>query len=379
MSEAHPNSLLSRISRVRGETQGSISVMTDCPADAPPKKMTVRTPSEEDAPRWDEFVQEHPAGSPFHLQAWRRTIEESFGYRPMYLLAEERDQICGVLPLFYVKNVLVKSALISSPFAVYGGILADSAEAAHALRAAAEKLGRDLGVQHIEFRNAHLEQCVGESNITGYVNFTQQLGFDSEAILQSIPRKTRAMVRKALKLGFKARVTRDLEAFEALYSKNLRRLGTPSFPHKYFVALLKHFGSSVYIHEFELDGQVVSAVLTFCFRDQILPYYGASDLKFNSSAPNNFMYFNLMQWGGLNGYRIYDFGRSRRHSGSYEFKAHWGMEERTLPYEMVLVRRKDLPNFSPANPKYQLAMRIWQRLPLAVTRAVGPSLLKLVP
>jgi FemAB-related protein (PEP-CTERM system-associated) len=354
-------------------------VMTDCPADAPSRRVTVRTLAEGDAPQWDEFVQEHPAGSPFHLQAWRRTIEESFGYHPMYLLAEEGDKIRGVLPLFYVKNVLVKSALISSPFAVYGGILADSREAALALRNAAEKLGRDLGVQHIEFRNAHLEQCVGESNISGYVNFVQQIGPDTEAILEAIPRKTRAMVRKALKLGFKARVTRDLDAFEALYSKNLRRLGTPSFPHKYFGSLLKHFGSSVFIHEFELDGQVVSAVLTFCFRDQILPYYGASDLKFNSSAPNNFMYFNLMQWGGLNGYRVYDFGRSRRHSGSYEFKAHWGMVERTLPYEMVLVRRKNLPNFSPANPKYQLAMRIWQKLPLAVTRAVGPSLLKLVP
>jgi len=353
--------------------------MTDSPGDTPPRRIAVRRLSEEDAARWDGFVREHPAGSPFHLQAWRRTIEESFGYRPMYLLAEEGDKVRGVLPLFYVKNVLVKRALISTPFAVYGGILADSAQAAHALRNAAEELGRDLGVQHIEFRNAHLEQCVGEPNINGYVSFTQQIGPDQDAILEAIPRKTRAMVRKALKLGFNAQVTRDLGAFETLYSKNLRRLGTPCFPHKYFEALLRHFGPSVFIHEYELDGKVVSAVLTFSFRDQILPYYGASDLKFNSSAPNNFMYFNLMQWGGLNGYRIYDFGRSRRHSGSYEFKAHWGMVERTLPYEMVLVRRKELPNFSPANPKYQLAIRIWQKLPLAVTRAVGPSFLKLVP
>ena len=143
--------------------------------------------------------------------------------------------------------------------------------------------------------------------------------------------------------------------------------------------MLKHFGPSVDVRECELEGKIISAVLTFYFRDQILPYYGASEMKFNSLAPNNFMYFDLMRWGGQNGYRVYDFGRSRRHSGSYEFKAHWGMMERNLPYEMVLVRRKELPNFTPSNPKYQLAMRVWQKLPLAITRAVGPSLLRLVP
>jgi FemAB-related protein (PEP-CTERM system-associated) len=297
----------------------------------------------------------------------------------MYLLAEDGEKIRGVLPMFYVKNILVKSALISSPFAVYGGILADSADAARSLRSAAERLGRDLGVQHIEFRNSQLEQCVGEPNINGYVSFTQKIGPDQEAILEAIPRKTRAIVRKALKLGFATRVTRDLGTFEALYSQNLRRLGTPCFPHKYFESLLKHFGSSVDIRECELAGNVVSAVLTFYFRDQILPYYGASDPNFNSSGPNNFMYFDHMRWGGQNGYQVYDFGRSRRHSGSYEFKAHWGMVERNLPYEMVLVRRKALPNFSPSNPKYQLAMSVWQKLPLAITRALGPSLLRLVP
>ena len=189
--------------------------MTTEPAIASPKEIVVRSSSEEDGSRWDEFVKEHPTGSPFHMQAWRKTIEESFEYRPMYLLAEEGDKVRGVLPLFYIKNILVKSALISSPFAVYGGILADSAEAASSLRSAAEGLGRNLGVQHIEFRNAHVEQCIGEPNMNGYVGFTQQIGSDQEAILDAIPRKTRYMVRKALKLGINTRVTRDLGAFRS--------------------------------------------------------------------------------------------------------------------------------------------------------------------
>jgi hypothetical protein len=120
--------------------------------------------------------------------------------------------------------------------------------------------------------------------------------------------------------------------------------------------------------------------MTFYFRDQVMPYYGASDPEFNAAAPNNFMYYDLMRWGGKNGYRVFDFGRSKKSgSGSYDFKAHWGMLERELPYEILLVKRKELPNFSPNNPRFNLAIRIWQHLPLAVTRRLGPYFVRLVP
>jgi lipid II:glycine glycyltransferase (peptidoglycan interpeptide bridge formation enzyme) len=134
------------------------------------------------------------------------------------------------------------------------------------------------------------------------------------------------------------------------------------------------------IREYRLEGRLVAAVLSFYFRDQVLPYYGASDPSYNSFSPNNFMYFDLMRRAGSTGFRVFDFGRSKKNqSGSYDFKAHWGMEERPLPYEMILVKRKTLPNFSPANPAYQVPIRIWQHVPLPVTRALGPSLIRLVP
>jgi hypothetical protein len=133
------------------------------------------------------------------------------------------------------------------------------------------------------------------------------------------------------------------------------------------------------IREVKLDGKSIAAVLTFYFRDQVLPYYGASDPQFNAAQPNNFMYFDLMRWGGGNGYRIFDFGRSKRVKGSYDFKAHWGMVERELPYEVMLIERKELPNFTPVNPLFRLPILCWQRLPLAITRALGPWLVRFVP
>lgn len=329
---------------------------------------------------WDRFVLQHPYGSPFHLIAWKKSIEQTFGYRPLYLVASAGDCIRGVLPLFLVKNLLMGKVLISSPFAVYGGILADSDETRDALLEQVKELGESLGVQHIELRNAHEGQCCGLPRLNRYVTFTQEIGPDEEVILEAIPRKTRYMVRKSLKGSLVSRrQTREFGAFEDLYTRSLRRLGTPAFPRRHFAALLEHFAGMIDVREVLLDGAVVAAVMSFYFRDQILPYYGASDPAYNTAAPNNYMYFDLMRWGGQNGYRSFDFGRSKRIRGSYDFKSHWGMVERELPYEMLLVRRKELPNYSPTNPVFKLPMKCWQQLPLAVTRIAGPVFLRMVP
>jgi FemAB-related protein (PEP-CTERM system-associated) len=313
--------------------------------------------------------------------AWKKSIEETFGYRPVYLIALEADQVRGVLPLFFVENLLLKRALISSPFAVYGGVLADSQVVRDALRDYVKQVSESLGVEYVELRNAYPEQCLGFAKVSRYVTFTQEIGPDEKVVLDAIPRKTRAAVRKALKEPFSVRTqASDFAAFEGLYSKSLRRLGTPSFPSKHFARLLENFKDQVNIREIVLEGRTVAAVLSFYFRDQVLPYYGASDPAFNAVAPNNYLYYDLMRWGGQNGYRLFDFGRSKKEgSGSYDFKAHWGMVERELPYEILLVKRRQLPNYSPNNPRFNLAIRVWQHLPLAVTRWLGPHFNRLLP
>lgn len=336
---------------------------------------------EHHAKAWDDFVFQHEHGSPFHLNAWRRSIEQTFPYRSIYLMAMEGTRVRGVLPLFLVKNILLGRVLLSVPFGVYGGMLAETPEAKKLLRQEVIRLGQAFKVQYVELRNANTQQCLGFSRINRYVTFTQEVGSSEDAILESIPRKTRYMVRKSLKQGFETRVVRGRSnVFEDLYARNLRKLGTPNFPSEFFARLSANFGKAVDIREVLLEDKVVSAVLTFYFRDRVLPYYGASDPAFNAVAPNNFMYYDLMRWSGANGYSIFDFGRSKKHvSGSYDFKAHWGMVEQELPYEMLLVKRKSLPNFTPSNPVFSAPRKLWQKLPLSVTRAVGPMFLRLVP
>jgi FemAB-related protein (PEP-CTERM system-associated) len=333
-----------------------------------------------EADAWDAYVRRHRFGSPFHLSAWRKTIEDTFRYKPMYLVARRRGEICGGLPLFLVENVMLGRVLLSTPFAVYGGVLADDAQAQRVLRNEVIRLAHELRVQYVELRNAYEDQALGFERVSRYVTFTQEIDADEQKILESIPRKTRYMVRKSLKQGFETRIAGHSKAFQEMYSKNLRKLGTPSFPSKFFSKLSEHFGDAIDIREVMLEGKIASTVLTFYFRDQVLPYYGASEPAFNGVAPNNFMYYDLMRWAGAHGYRVFDFGRSKKNvGGSYDFKAHWGMVERELPYEMLLVKRKDLPNFSPANPAFSLPCKIWRKLPLSVTRTIGPFFLRMIP
>lgn len=328
---------------------------------------------------WDRFVLGHPRGGPFHLIAWKKSIEETFGYRPLYVMAAEGARIRAVLPLFLVRNPLIGKALISSPFAVYGGLLCDSEESRAAVRGYVEELSRYLAVDYVELRNAHEEQCLGFERVSRYVTFEQQVGPDEQVILQSIPRKTRRMVRIALEKSFEMRATTDSAIFEDLYSKNLRRLGTPCFPRRHFARLRANYAGMLDFREVWLEGKAVAAVMSLYYMDRVLPYYGASDPEVNYAAPNNFMYFDLMRQAGENGYRRFDFGRSKKGSGSYDFKSHWGMVERELPYEILPVRRKSIPNFSPANAAFRLPIEIWRRLPLWLTRMLGPFLIRLTP
>jgi FemAB-related protein (PEP-CTERM system-associated) len=329
---------------------------------------------------WDEFVSQHPHSSPFHLMAWKRTIEESFGYEPFYLKAEQAGRIRGILPLFLVRNFIVKKALISTPFAVYGGILAESEEVRRALHEHAVKVGRELGVEYIELRNAYPEQCVAGCNVDRYVAFSQALVPTEAELMEGLPKKTRNLVRKSLKQPFEmVRGIRDAKVFDRLHSRNMRRLGTPNFPRRYFERLLANFGDRADIREVRLNGQVMAAGLNIYYRGDMHTYHAAADTQYNALGPNTFMYFDHLRWAGENGYTSFDFGRCKRGTGVFEFKKHWNTTMRELPYEIVLVKRKDLPNFSPTNPRFHLAIKIWQKLPLFVTRTVSRFVFALFP
>lgn len=329
-----------------------------------------------DAPRWEAFVDRCPQATFFHKLGWRGIIEEFFRHRTHYLVAERDGKIEGVLPLAEVRSRLFGHALVSLPFAVYGGPAAMNDEATMALvHAAAEMAGR-LDVEHLELRNRHAI-CPDWPAQDLYVTFRRALLPDVEANMLAIPRKQRAMVRKGIKNGLVSELDSGVDQFFALYADNMHRHGTPPFSRAYFEKLRAVFGAQceVLIVK-DAQGQAVSGVMSFCFRDEILPYYAGDTAAARDLAANDFKYWELMRRACERGLQTFDYGRSKRGTGSFEFKKNWGFEPEPLHYEFRLRKRDTVPQNNPLNPKFRMLVALWRRLPLPVANALGPHLVR---
>lgn len=340
---------------------------------APLAALGVRSRTAADDAAWDDFVRRHPQGTFFHLSGWAGVIERSFGHRSHYLLAERDGRIEGVLPLIHQKSLLFGNALMSIPFAVYGGVLAANPAANRALIDAACALACDLGVQYLELRNREPTDLDWPTRDL-YVTFRKTLQPTEEANLLAIPRKQRAVVRKGIELGLKSEIDAGNERFYATFSESVRNLGTPVFGRRYFEELRAAFGADCEVLTVAIDGKPYSSVLSFYFRDEVLPYYHGAVAAARERKSNDFLYWELMRRACARGLRTFDYGRSKRDTGPFAFKQNWGFEPAPLHYQYYLVKARDLPNLSPTNPKYRMFIRAWQRLPLPVSRAVGPWL-----
>ena len=327
-----------------------------------------------DTQRWERFVMACPQATFFHRIGWRELQADLFHHRPHYLLAERHGVVVGVLPLVQVKSLLFGHALTSLPFAVYGGVAAADAEAEQALRRQAVELARELGVDHLELRS----MSPGEPGWPVqdlYVTFRKALLPDVEANLLAIPRKQRAMVRKGTQRGLVSTIDSDgVDAFFELYADNLHRHGTPPQSKRYFRELRRVFGDDCEILIVsERHGRPVSAVLSFYFRDEVLPYYAGDLVDARAVAANDFKYWELMRRACERGLHVFDFGRSKRETGSFDFKKNWGFDPTPLHYQYHLFKRATVPQNNPSNPRYRQAIGLWRRMPRRLVNAVGPA------
>ena len=334
----------------------------------------VRELGEADVPRWNAFVAACPDATFFHRAEWREVIERAFGHPTTYLYAEDAGgAIRGVLPLARVRSRLFGDTLASLPFAVYGGVAADDPAAAAQLEARACELASALRVGSLELRNRAARHPDWPTKRL-YVTFRKAIAADHDANLKAIPRKQRAMVRKGIDAGLAAVPTSEPDRVFAVYSESVRNLGTPVFPRRYFRLLKEAFGSDCEGLVVTHDGQDVAAVLSFYFRDEVLPYYGGSRPAARELKGNDFMYWALMQRSVERGSRLFDFGRSKEGTGSFSFKKNWGFEPEPLHYEYFLVKDRQMPDVNPMNPRYQLFIAGWKRLPLPVANLLGARL-----
>ena len=325
---------------------------------------------------WDGYVMQCPQATFFHRAGWQRILHNVFRHPTHYLYATEDGRITGVLPLAQVKSLLFGNALTSLPFAVYGGAAADDEATAAALEAEAEAIARKLGVQHLELRQLHRRHADWPAQDL-YVTFRKEILGEEEANMLAIPRKQRAMVRKGIKNGLTSGVDAGVERFFPLYADNMHRHGTPAMPKRYFEALRAEFGDDCEVMTVTTaEGRLLSSVMSFYFRDEVLPYYAGDDEAARDLAANDFKYWELMRRSCARGLKVFDYGRSKQGTGSFSFKKNWGFEPTPLRYEYRLYKRDAVPQNNPSNAKFKLMIQTWRRLPIGVANWLGPMVVR---
>jgi FemAB-related protein (PEP-CTERM system-associated) len=330
--------------------------------------------------RIDMWLRAREDATPFHLPKWLIAIEQGTGNKAHCLLAEnEAGEILGMVPLHMIGSRLFGRALVSSGFAVGGGILAQSQGVADRLAEAVWQLAVELDCPTVELRGGATPQIGWIVKSEAHANFERELAGDDEAQLLAIPRKQRAEVRKGLDKGLAVENgsgQRDLDWHYRVYSESVRNLGTPVFPRALMAEVLAAFGDDADILTVLSDGKPVASVLSLYFNGAVMPYWGGGVWDARALRANDVMYYALMNHARRRGYTRFDFGRSKVDSGAYFFKKNWGFEPEPLSYSMRTADGAEPRNINPNSPKYKAQIAMWQKLPLPVANLIGPWIAK---
>lgn len=313
--------------------------------------------------------------------AWLTVLEDGLKQTAYAIEVARGDELRGLLPLCYVRSLLFGRFLVSLPYLNSNGVMADDAEAAASLLDEAVRLADELKVRHLELRH---ERPIDHPALTGKmdtkVHVRLALPDFPGPLWEGLDAKVRNQVRKGDKNGLTAHWggTELLQEFYAVFSHNMRDLGTPVYGRSLFLRALQTFPGDAELCVVRAEGQPAAAALLLHGRG-VTEVPSASCLRaFNPTCANMFMYWQLLDRAVQRGQRVFDFGRCTRDSGTFRFKKQWGA--RPEPATWQYYQREGRPSdVRPENPRYQRLIRIWQRLPVPVTRILGPAIVRGIP
>jgi len=334
----------------------------------------------ESASRWDALVASQAGASTYHSWVWRDITAEEFGCRSHYLAAiDGAGDWHGVLPLVRLKSRLFGDFLVSLPFFNYGGALATGPAADAALLEAAGALATRLGVSHIEYRDQRPRE--GWPVRTDKVAMLLDLAATPDEQWAAFGSKLRAQIRRPEKEGATTRFggAELVPDFYRVFARNMRDLGTPVYGQSLFRRIAERLPAGARVAVVYLQGQPVAAGFTLRHGDRVEIPWASSLRDWNRVGVNMQLYWSILKDAIGSGARQFDFGRSSVDAGTYRFKAQWGATPRQLYWHYWLKPGQAMPNLTPASPKYALAVRAWQRLPVVVANLVGPRIVRNLP
>ncbi len=334
---------------------------------------------------WDAFVKLHPDSTLYHLFAWKRVVEETYGHKTYYLMAlktldsapPQTEVVTGILPLVHLKNFLFGNSLVSVPFFDMGGVLADDIDSERELIAAAVKLGQSLKSRNLELR--HLRETPGPwSTRTDKVRMLLDLPDSAESLMKSFKSKLRSQINKAMKDGLRSEIGGKelLSAFYEVFLVNMRDLGSPVHSKRLMESVLTHFPNEARVVIVSHSGKPIAGSIVVGFKQVLENPWASSLRRFSHLNANMLLYWTMLEYGCENGFKKFDFGRSTPDEGTYKFKAQWGAKPEPLNWANIYLNGDEKEISVEEDPKFQMASRIWRKLPVLLTRVAGPRIRK---
>ena len=341
-------------------------------------RVTVR--SEKNSADWDSYTAERERCVNYHRWAWKRVIEEAFGWETFYLKAEEEGRITGILPLVWLKSKLFGNFLCSLPYFSEAGLVADSPEAGEALLTETIRIAREVKASHIELRHQGASPVSWPAK-RNKVTLACDVFPDKEKNMQHLSTKMRTNVRRSLKLGLEADFGQEelLDDFYGVFCLKMRELGTPVYSRKFFAKILDHFPQESFICRIRHERKTIAVGFLTGWRSTLEANWSAASPKAMNLRPNVFLFWQMMCFAGQKGYSIFDFGRSSVGSGTYEFKQQWNTRVVPLYWNCWNASGEKALDLNPENPRYRAAIWAWQRLPVAITKWIGPPIARCLP
>lgn len=329
---------------------------------------------------WDDFVLNNDNATFYHQIGWKKVVENTYGHKSYYFFAENSSgEIIGILPMFYLNSPFVGKRFVSVPFSSYGGVCTNFDFVAKALVNNIIDVSNEINADHCEFRDYKTSYYSDAVNgCDSYCTFILNLSEGSEYIWNNMNRKVRNRIRKGDKNGLEFEIDSDLESiseFYNLYALNMKSLGTPVHDINFFKNLAKAFPKQVLVSKSILNATSLSALFLLKFKDTLISGWGASNPTLLKYAPNDFMYWNSINYASAHDFSHFDFGRSLSTSGTKRFKERWGAIEVPLWYW-----------YSPSSYSQELIQKeygkfakVWSKLPLSLTKKMGPKIRRHVP
>ncbi|MEO8678639.1 MAG: FemAB family XrtA/PEP-CTERM system-associated protein [Vicinamibacterales bacterium] len=330
--------------------------------------------------QWDAFVGQHPVASRYHVWGWRQVFENAFGHETVYLAARHAGAIVGVLPLVIFRSRLFGKFAVSLPFVDGGGLVASDPTVRGLLVDRARTIAAERGLSHVELR--HTARLMPELPVRQHkVGMALPLEPDAERAWAALDRKVRNQIRKAEKSGLVARRggVELLDAFYDVFARNMRDLGTPVYSPAFFRHVLSTFADTASVFLVEQDTTVVAAGIALAHRQVLAVPWASSLREFRAQSPNNLLYWRIIEHAIAQKMTTFDFGRSTPGEGTFQFKEQWGAQPSPLYWEYVLSPGAELPDLTTKSPRFQAAIATWKRLPVPLTRWLGPHIVRSIP